>query len=217
MKQSYEEKSLLSLISSLNNLMEIQGIPGLLSAVGDVKQNKDYVQVSVSVFYVKGGDRRAELFSREQTRPFVEAEKVPKIKQALAISVFYDIISFVTRNGESLGDLCKVEDKCFSHIPEDEKKVIDFREINKVLTRIKEVYQLEDIDVGSRRWGQVEARAIWTYYLIKIGRIRHADAAKIVGRKRSMMYHYVKLVEDLYETNIPFRERFNRIGIPWRS
>lgn len=52
--------------------MEIQGIPGLLSAVGDVKQNKDYVQVSVSVFYVKG-DRRAELFSREQTRPFVEA------------------------------------------------------------------------------------------------------------------------------------------------
>lgn len=102
----------------------------------------------------------------------------------------------------------QVEEKCFSHIPEDE---------NKVLTRIKEVYQLEDIDVDSRRWGQVEARAIWTYDLIKIGKIRHADAAKIVGRKRSMMYHYVKLVEDLYETNIPFRERFNRIGIPWRS
>lgn len=96
-------------------------------------------------------------------------------------------------------------------------KEIDFREINKVLTRIKEVYQLEDIDVGSRRWRQVEARAIWAYYLIKVERIRHADAAKIVGRKRSMMYHYVKLVEDLYETNIPFRERFNRIGIPWRS
>jgi hypothetical protein len=198
MKQSYEEKSLLSLISSLNNLMEIQGIPGLLSAVGDVKQNKDYVQVSVSVFYVKGGDRRVELFSREQ---------------ALAISVFHDIVSFVTRNGKSLRNLCKVEDKCFSHTPEDEKKVIDFR----VLTRIKEVYQLKDIDVGSRRWRQVEARAIWTYYLIKIGGIRHADAAKIVRRKRSMMYHYVKLVEDLYETNIPFRERFNKIGIPWRS
>lgn len=42
MKQSYEEKSLLSLISSLNNLMEIQGIPGLLSAVGDYKTKINY-------------------------------------------------------------------------------------------------------------------------------------------------------------------------------
>ena len=111
----------------------------------------------------------------------------------------------------------KAENECLAHTSEDVKKMINLREMNKVLTRIKKVYQLKDIDVRSRLWRQVEARAIWTYYLIEVEGMQHADAAKIVGRKRPMMYHYVKLVKDLYETNIPFRERFNKIGIPWRS
>ena len=111
----------------------------------------------------------------------------------------------------------KVENKCFPYIPENMKKVVTSREMNKVLTRIKKVYLLKDIDVRSRLGRQVEARAIWTYYLIEVEGMQHADAAKIVGRKRPMMYHYVKLVKDLYETNVPFRERFNEIGIPWKS
>ena len=111
----------------------------------------------------------------------------------------------------------KAENKCVAHTSEDVKKMINLREMNKVLTRIKKVYLLKDIDVRSRLGRQVEARAIWAYYLIEVEGIQHADAAKIVGRKRPMMYHYVKLVKDLYETNIPFRERFIKTGIPWKS
>ena len=111
----------------------------------------------------------------------------------------------------------KAKNECLAHTSEDVRKMINLREMNKVLTRIKKVYLLKDIDVRSRLGRQVEARAIWTYYLIEVEGMQHADAAKIVGRKRPMMYHYVKLVKDLYETNIPFRERFNKIGIPWRS
>ena len=127
------------------------------------------------------------------------------------------IVEMVPEDGESKPKTVKAENKCVAHTSEDVKKMINLREMNKVLTRIKKVYLLKDIDVMSRLGRQVEARAIWTYYLIEVEGIQHADAAKIVGRKRPMMYHYVKLVKDLYETNIPFRERFNKIGIPWRS
>jgi hypothetical protein len=127
------------------------------------------------------------------------------------------IVEMVPEEGESKPKTMKVENECLAHTSEDVKKMINLREMNKVLTRIKKVYLLKDIDVMSRLGRQVEARAIWTYYLIEVEGIQHADAAKIVGRKRPMMYHYVKLVKDLYETNVPFRERFNKIGIPWRG
>ncbi len=125
------------------------------------------------------------------------------------------IVEIVPEEGEP--KTTKAKNECLDHTSEDVNKMINLREMNKVLTRIKKVYQLKDIDVRSRLWRQVEARAIWTYYLIEVEGIQHADAAKIVGRKRPMMYHYVKLVRDLYEINVPFRERFNKIGIPWRS
>jgi hypothetical protein len=127
------------------------------------------------------------------------------------------IVEMVPEEGEPKPKTVKAENKCVAHTSEDVKKMINLREMNKVLTRIKKVYMLKDIDVRSRLGRQVEARAIWAYYLIEVEGIQHADAAKIVGRKRPMMYHYVKLVKDLYETNVPFRERFNKIGIPWRS
>ena len=127
------------------------------------------------------------------------------------------VVEMVPEEGEPKLKSVKAENKCVAHTSEDVKKMINLREMNKVLTRIKKVYLLKDIDVRSRLGRQVEARAIWTYYLIEVEGMQHADAAKIVGRKRPMMYHYVKLVKDLYETNVPFRERFNKIGIPWRS
>jgi len=127
------------------------------------------------------------------------------------------IVEMVPEEGESKPKTVKAENKCVAHTSEDVRKMINLREMNKVLTRIKKVYHLKDIDVRSRLGRQVEARAIWTYYLIEVEGMQHADAAKIVGRKRPMMYHYVKLVKDLYETNVPFRERFNKIGIPWKS
>lgn len=126
------------------------------------------------------------------------------------------IVEIVPEEGEPKPKAVKAENKCVAHTSEDVKKMINLREMNKVLTRIKKVYQLNDIDVRSRLWRQVEARAIWTYYLIEVEGIQHADAAKIVGRKRPLMYYYVKLVKDLHETNVPFRERFDKIGIPWR-
>ena len=127
------------------------------------------------------------------------------------------VVEMVPEEGEPKPKTVKAENKCVAHTSEDVKKMINLREMNKVLTRIKKAYMLKDIDVRSRLGRQVEARAIWTYYLIEVEGMQHADAAKIVGRKRPMMYHYVKLVKDLYETNVPFRERFNKIGIPWRS
>lgn len=127
------------------------------------------------------------------------------------------IVEMVPEAGEPKPKMTKAKNECLAHTSEDVKKMINLREMNKALTRIKKVYHLKDIDVMSRLWRQVEARAIWAYYLIEVEGIQHADAAKIVGRKRPMMYHYVKLVKDLYETNVPFRERFNRIEIPWRS
>lgn len=127
------------------------------------------------------------------------------------------IVEIVPEEGESKPKTVKAKNECSARTSEDVEKMINLREMNKVLTRIKKVYMLKDIDVRSRLGRQVEARAIWTYYLIEVEGIQHADAAKIVGRKRPMMYHYVKLVKDLYETNVPFRERFNKIGIPWRS
>lgn len=127
------------------------------------------------------------------------------------------IVEMLPEEVESKLKTMRVKNECLVHTYEDVSKMINLREMNKVLTRIKKVYQLKDIDVRSRLWRQVEARAIWTYYLIEVEGIQHADAAKIVGRKRPMMYYYVKLVEDLYETNVPFRERFNRIEIPWKK
>ena len=186
----------------------------------------DYWEGSNGEWYYEGGkwsyvaeEHPKDLIEEVPSEPTRHTFDIPDGVKKITVSQVGNciVVEMVPEEGESKPKTVKAENKCVAHTSEDVRKMINLREMNKVLTRIKKVYHLKDIDVRSRLGRQVEARAIWTYYLIEVEGIQHADAAKIVGRKRPMMYHYVKLVKDLYETNVPFRERFNKIGIPWKS